>query len=326
MIQPIIFMFSGQGSQYYQMGRELFAVNKTFQNWMLKADDICQDMTNISIVERLYDTQNPKNLSFSSTILSHPAIFMFEYALTQVLIENDIYPDLVLGASMGEFAAAAVADILSFEDALIAVITQAKALEQTSSGGMLAIFHDYHDYQKESYLHQNSELAAINFSKHFVVSGSDDHLNYIISELNQRDTTSQMLPVTHAFHSSLIDSAKKPFLEAIQHLELSAGRIPLISCVTKQMVTHFTPHHFWDTARSPILFKQTIEHLENKSPIIYVDLGPSGTLATFVKYNLAQHSKSQPITLISPFTNDNSNLDKALIFLRMHVSRKNALI
>src|SRR5687767_11016929 len=126
---PRVFMFSGQGSQYFQMGRPLFDGNACFRHWMQKMDRIALAHASRSVVEALYDPRNGKSRPFDSLVLSHPAIFMVEYALARTLIESSIQPDLVLGASLGTFAAAAVAGAMSMEDALRAVLDQSAIIE-----------------------------------------------------------------------------------------------------------------------------------------------------------------------------------------------------
>lgn len=305
-------MYSGQGSQYYQMGQDLFSKNTIFRASISKADQMHQDMTGFSVLDELYNEQNNKSKIFSETKFTHPAIYMFEYALTQVLLENNIHPDIVLGSSLGELAAATISSAFDFETGLKAVIAQANALEQCKAGSMLAILSDPSLYQRESYLNKYSELAAVNFSNHFVVSGTLENLQNIVTELNQSNIVSQILPVSQAFHSENIENAKQPFLNAIEPLMLNKAKIPIVSCKNANYITELSKEHFWDVVRYPILFQKTIQLLESQGTFNYLDLGPSGTLATFVKYNLSPNSQSKPITLLSPYGQDVKNLDAVL--------------
>lgn len=313
MTLPIVFMFSGQGSQYYQMGKELFEQNKTFQAAMLKVNRLCQDLVGFSILDEIYHPKNPKSQPFTRTLFTHPTIFMVEYSMMQVMRENNIDPKLVVGSSAGEFAAAVSAGVLTLETALQAVIKQAQALEQyCQEAGMLAILADTSLYQSQSYLHQFSELAAVNFSSHFVVSGKTDHLKMIETHLKENDIAFQLLPVSQGFHSSLIDNAKTPFLESIQSLSIKQPAIPYVSCVYANTLTSLTHQYFWEIARSPIQFQKAIQHIENQHSAIYLDLGPSGTLATFVKYNLTSSSQSKLYSILSPYGQDIENLGMVL--------------
>ncbi len=231
--------------------------------------------------------------------------------------ENNIQPDFVLGASVGEFAAATAAGVIAFEDALYAVTKQAQLLEQDCEpGSMLAVVHDTHLYQAEAYLHDFSELAAINFPSHFVVSGSVANIQKIKNQLVEKNITQLLLPVSHAFHSSLIDNAKTDFLSAIQKISLKNSRVNYISCVHANTFTAFTQDYFWEIIRAQIQFQQAIQNLEQQSAALYIDLGPSGTLATFVKYNLSSTSQSKVLPILTMFGQDKKNLENVLSEIR----------
>src|SRR5436190_1548109 len=102
-------MFSGQGSQCFHMGRDLFRKNDTFREWMVRLDEIAQRSSGRSVLDTLYSDGKGKGDPFDRTVLTHPAIFMTEYSLAQSLIHAGVHPDMVLGVSLGSFAAAAVA-------------------------------------------------------------------------------------------------------------------------------------------------------------------------------------------------------------------------
>jgi acyl transferase domain-containing protein len=313
--KPIIFMYSGQGSHYFQMGKELFLTNHLFKKSCLAVEEIYHDLTSTSLIDYLYHEKHAKSDLFTETYYSHPAIFMIEYAMTQALLAQGVQPAAVLGASMGEFAAATTAGILNLESALTAVIKQAESLENHAErGGMLAILSHSELYQEKFYLSQLSELAAVNFPGHFVVAGKTNALEEIKAKLSEENIVSQLLPVSFAFHSSLIDTAKADFLTSISTLSTHPARIPFISCTEAQSISP-TQTHWWDIIRKPILFQQAIQQLEDNQAMIYVDVGPSGTLATFVKYCLPATSASSSMTVLSPYGQVDKNLNQLLVTL-----------
>lgn len=307
-MKPIIFMFSGQGSQYYHMGQSLFEQNQLFKSCLLKADKICVDLMGISVVKSMYYKNYAKSHPFTKTSLTHPAIFMIEYALGQLLLEKNIIPSMVLGTSLGEFAASVFANVISFETALMAVIAQSKALEHYCElGGMLSII-DSPDTFDENFA-PLAELAAINFSNNFIISGKNQNLQLIEKSLKSKQITYQKINVNHAFHSSLIEPASIHYNFMVKQ-NVAIPTLPLISTVHAKRLTRVTYKHFWDIIRLPILFKNTIFNLEQQDNYIYLDVGPSGTLANLVKYNLTKNSMSQAITILNPFTDDIENLNK----------------
>ncbi|MGA1876364.1 MAG: acyltransferase domain-containing protein, partial [bacterium] len=129
MSDQVVFLFSGQGSHYYQMGRELYERHPGFRKWMLMGDGLASDLIGLSVLEQLYNDPFRKSDRFDRTLYTHPAIFLVEYALARTVMDMGIEPTHVLDSSLGGFAAAAVAGVLSFEEALTAVVEQAKVLE-----------------------------------------------------------------------------------------------------------------------------------------------------------------------------------------------------
>jgi len=316
MNKPVIFMFSGQGSHYYQMGKELFEQHPTFHKWMLDLNEIASDTLGESVLDKLYDKTQSSSDLFDQTLYSHPAIFMVEYALAQVLLEDGIEPDYVLGTSMGEFASAAVAGVMPVEKALNAVVKQAQVLEShCQKGGMTAIVHKTTLFNETPQLFDNSELASVNFHSHFVVSGKPESLKDIEHFLQQKNMTYLSLPVTIGFHSALIEPAARIYTDFLQQKTSQPPKIPLISCVYADILTSFQQNYFWEIIRKPILFQQTVQALENKQAYIYLDLGPSGTLANFVKYNLTKSSQSKTFPTLTPFGLSLPNLEKVKDFL-----------
>jgi bacillaene synthase trans-acting acyltransferase len=143
MSKPIVFMFSGQGSQYYHMGKELFNKNAAFRKSMLKIDSIIFQYIGKSIVNEIYNPYKNLNNKFDCLLYTHPAIFMLEYSLYQVLLEKEIVPDYLLGSSLGEFTCTAILGLMSLEDIIECVVKQPMILEKyCSKGSMLAILNN----------------------------------------------------------------------------------------------------------------------------------------------------------------------------------------
>ncbi|MCL6589521.1 MAG: acyltransferase domain-containing protein [Firmicutes bacterium] len=316
MNQPIIFMFSGQGSQYYQMGRQLFTQQPVFRDWMLKLDDLARPRIGQSVVEEIYHPQKNISHPFDRTLYTHPAIFMAEYALVQVLAEMGIRPDYVLGASLGEYVAAVVANVAGVEDILDCVIGQAKAFEaHCRKGGMLAVLAALELYRETPLFYQNSELVAINYHSHFVVSGEVESINEICRFLKTSGIIHQLLPVSFGFHSACIEPAGGVYQELLRTKSFQKPTLPYISCVFGNQLTGIPDNYFWDVVRQPIQFQKAIGTIEKQSGNIYLDLGPSGTLTNFTKQNLVPGSLSKCFSIMTPFGQDLKNLEALRRFL-----------
>jgi len=305
-----VFMFSGQGSQYYQMGKQLFDVNTTFRQSMMRLDQLALDMTGLRIIDAIYSS--PKSETFDRTALTHPAIFMVEYSLAQCLIAAGVKPDLTLGSSLGSFAAAVIGGYLPVEDAMRAVLEQAESFEASCErGGMTAILADPALYE-EDFLRLHSEMAGINFSGHFAVSAGPAALDEIESVLKQRNITHQRLAVSYAYHSRWIDNAQEQFEWFMRSIPLTRGTLPLVCCELGRTLNELPRDFFWRVVRQPIRFREAVAHLEQEGNCRYIDLGPSGTLATFVKYALGERSRSSAHAILTPYGQDLKNMTALL--------------
>ncbi|WP_083657009.1 ACP S-malonyltransferase [Paenibacillus sp. FSL R5-0766] len=302
-------MFSGQGSQYPQMGKELFEQDALFRETMLALDQTVLECGGESIVQYMYGESSTDEDRFERTILSHPAIYMVEYALAQSLLTRGVIPDYVLGSSLGEFAAAAIAGVFSAKDGLRCVMKQAIRFEQhCPSGAMLAILGDASLYPELPEI-EYCTLVSVNYDGHFVISGSVHTLEKAQEWLTSHAVFSQMLPVSFAYHSQWIDSAEAAYTEDLQAFTFAAPNIPLISCMTGGEAGRIAHNHFWQVARKPILFREAIQKLESAGPHHYIDISPGGTLAGFVKRLADKQASSAAVVLLSPFYRDKEQLE-----------------
>lgn len=310
---PIIFMFSGQGSQYYHMGRDLFLQSPIFRRWMLTLNQLVQEKTGLSITDEIYSEARGRVEQLNQLSISHPAIFMVEYSLARLFIESGIEPDYVLGASLGEFTAAAVAGVISPGEALEWILKQTELLPKLCGpGGMIAIIDNPDLYRQTPALSQNSELAAVNFASHFVISGDWRPLQDIEQFLKTRRLMYQTLPVQYGFHSPNVDPLNDEYLNFLSNFRMNEPQMAMISCVTGEQLTEVSPEYFWEVIRRPIQFQKAIAALEKRGSYCYIDLGPAGTLAGFTKQNLAQDSLSHAYPIMTPFHQDLKNYGRVM--------------
>jgi bacillaene synthase trans-acting acyltransferase len=303
-----IFMFSGQGSQYFHMGKAIYDGDETFRAWMARLDSIARERYGLSVIEAIYSPEHGKADIFDRTVLTHPAIFMVEYSLAQSLMQAGVRPDMVLGVSLGSFAAATVAGFIDVEDALTAVIQQAIALEESCErGGMTAVLADPKLFS-EDFLSDCSELAAVNFSSHFVIAARSAELAEIEAVLSRQHISYQRLPVSLPFHSQWIERAKPPFVSFMRSIRHKQGRLPLVCCERSAVLSDLDDDYFWNVVRRPIRFSDTISLVEGQYCCRYIDVGPAGTLATFLKYSLPPTTQSSVHAILTPFGLDQKNL------------------
>ncbi|OHX14636.1 acyltransferase domain-containing protein [Chromobacterium sphagni] len=317
----IAFMFSGQGSQYFQMGQRLYQRQRVFRHWMDRLDGTVRQSVGLSVVDALYHQQRGKADSFDRTLLSHPAIFMVEYSLAQALLAEQLEPDILIGASLGTFVAAAVAGCVDCDQALTMLLSHAQVLEaHCERGAMIAVLANARLYD-ELGLSSYGELAAINFDSHFVISTSMSGALEVERILNGRNVLFQRLPVSFAFHSAWLETAERWLDTHLQTMPMAKARIPIACCMRAGLVESVAGDHLPMVMRKPIQFQKTIEYLETTGPYEYVDVGPSGTLATFVKYVYPPGStQSRTHVMLTPFDRDLENFSAVVETLAAHRS------
>ena len=303
-----VFMFPGQGSQYYHMGKSLYEKNEKFRQCMSYLDGIIRDLCGISVLASLYSDLNRKSDPFDQIILTHPAIFMIEYALAQTLIHAGVIPDIVLGSSLGSFAAATIAGCMHVEQALYLVIRQAQAIQESCDpGGMIAILSELKLLNEVS-LSDRCEVAAVNYAGNFVISARLEHITEIELVLQASNVSYHRLPVHFAFHSKWIDKAKSQFESFMGSMQYDRANLPIVCCEKSAALFNLPANYFWRIVRYPIQFGKTIERLDGEGPHRYIDVGPSGTMATFLKYGLPATTKSVVHSILTPFGLDEKSL------------------
>ena len=326
MIMKTIFMFSGQGSQYYHMGSKLLETDKTFRQQMYAMDEVLRQVQGVSVIDELYNARYKLSDPFLDLRLTHPAIFMTGYALARTLEGQGMAPDLVLGSSLGEFAAAAIAGVLSWEDALLAVIRQAETVQaHCGEGRLIAVLQDMDVYHANPIIHHNSTIAAIYSPSQFVIAGEEGALIPVKKFMRDKDILHQELMVSYGFHSPAIDGAENVCVQYLQDKTFDRPLIPMISCVTGARLNELPQRYFWDIVQRPIAFADAIRTIEHTVPedeaIMYIDLGPSGSLANCIKYNVKDNTRSKGFQVMSPFRQEVKRLEEAKIYYQEHPKR-----
>jgi trans-AT polyketide synthase/acyltransferase/oxidoreductase domain-containing protein len=308
----LIFMFSGQGSHYPGMGKALYEHNPVFRHWMHRLDETARDELGHSVVGRLYGATRELG-AFDQTALTHPGIFMVEYALARTLMDAGIKPDLALGSSLGEVAACALAGIFEADDCLRFVIRQALLFDRLCPpGGMMAVVHSPDIHARHRPRSGGCEIAGIGSPQSFVVSGSHAALAEYQSFLQERGIATSRLAVSRAFHSSLVEPARAEFLAASRQLKPAKPRMPVVSCARADFLDQLLPDHFWDVVRRPVNGRDTFRKLASAGRYVYLDVGPSGTMANMMKYNCEREPPPKSFYVLDPYGDELGRLQSVV--------------
>ena len=302
-------MFSGLGSHYYQMGKDLWESHPVFRTQMERGDAIVQSLLGRSVLDELYS--NPVSAPFEDLAISHPALVMVENALFATLLSEGVEPDCVWGSSAGEFAAGIAARVWSLESALAASVEQAiQVVRLCPPGGMLAILGPPSLYESSHVIREHTSLAGVNFNSHFVVSGPKVNVGLVERFISDTGKSCQRLGVPFAFHSAGIDLAEGSFARFCKTLpEFKPPQVAYFSGMTARYLTEIPRSYFWDVVRQPMKFYEGVTRLEQDQSSVFVDCGPAGTLATFIKYGLNAHSQSKVFSTMTGYHQGTVNLE-----------------
>ena len=232
-MQPeVAFLFTGHGSQYLQMGRKLYETQTTFRVVMDKCDEIVRPYLDCTLKELLYDPGDPALLEEMK--YAQPALFAIEVSLAQLWQSWGIRPTLVMGHSVGEYAAACIAGLFNLEDGLKLVATRGRLMDSLpQQGEMAVVFADEQTVTKQ--ISQTAGLvsiAAINGPQNIVISGEKSSVQNVIAGLRAQRIRSQMLAVSQAAHSSLLDPILDEFEAVAAEVTFSEPKIGLVSSMT----------------------------------------------------------------------------------------------
>ncbi|MBE8964969.1 acyltransferase domain-containing protein [Nostocales cyanobacterium LEGE 12452] len=311
---PIIFMFSGQGAQYANMGRELYEIEPTFAQHVDSCAEILQLHLGFDIRSLLYpkeqDTETASK-QLQQTALTQSALFVTEYALAQLLISWGVKPEAMIGHSIGEYVAATVAGVFSLEDALLIVAKRGELMQQVPKGSMLAIRLPEKDVR--SLLADASlEIAVINSSSSCVVSGSCEAIAALQNQLSSEEVECRLLHTSHAFHSQMMEPILEAFIEAVKKVKLNPPRIRFISNVTGSWITDAqatNPDYWCQHLRQTVRFSDGISLLLKQFEGIFLEVGPGRTLSTITTQHLDKNSKQQVLTSLRHIQDQQSDIN-----------------
>jgi acyl transferase domain-containing protein len=304
-MHPIVFMYSGQGSQYYHMGTQLYERCSYFRDNLETLDSYFNEYTRDSVVRNVFNRRCKKADPFKRMLYTHSAIFMLEYCLTKLLHRDGVEPDFYLGTSLGEITATTIAGDVHPKDVIRLLVDQAFVCEEKlHESSMIAVFGNAIHLRKIQERFPLIDIAAINYSEHFVLSGADDTIRNLRQHLTDNEILYSNISVQFAYHSRIFDVVKDE-LGTVNLTDDLILRKPCVSCSELKILYRTHKDFLWNVIRRPINFYQTLKHFDRLGSFTYLDLGPSGTLANFARQILTESgSESRSIQIMTPYTDD----------------------
>lgn len=288
----IVFMFSGQGSQYIGMGKDLYNYHPSFR----QAFDECSRMFRPYILKSLTEliySEGATNENIEKTAFAQPLIFAIEYSLCKLWEHMGITPDIVLGHSIGEYAAAVAAKIMSLEDAVKLVAARGRLMDSApGSGAMGAIFSDIKTVMNliENYSGKVS-IAAYNAAESIVISGDKVSVESILEHAEKSGIRIRKLHVSHGFHSPLMEPILEDFKLVASEIRFEAPKIKFLSSVTGKLINeneildaeYWTPH-----IREKVDFYNSMLTLNDMEDLVFIEIGSDRTLVSLSKMTLKE--------------------------------------
>ncbi|MBN1991918.1 MAG: amino acid adenylation domain-containing protein [Anaerolineae bacterium] len=283
----VVFLFTGYGSQYVNMGRQLYQTQPLFRQTLQTCDEILRPHLKESLLSVLY--QQPR----SSTVLTEPsyglpALFALEYALAELWQAWGVKPAAVMGHSVGEYVAACVAGCVSLADALTLVAKWGHLMQNLPEQGTMALIRAAKTQVITAIAPHANEvaIAALNGPDLTVISGRQQAVAAVTARLTAEGVETYKLDGSPAFHSPLTDPMQDEFEADAAKITWQAPRLPLISTVTGQPLNSQRPlaaGHWRQHNRGAVNFMAGMAALFEQDYDLFLEIGPQPTLATLGK-------------------------------------------
>jgi myxalamid-type polyketide synthase MxaE and MxaD len=281
----VVFVFPGQGSQWLGMGKRLLAEEPVFHATIVACDRAIQAEAGFSTLAELAADEATSQLNRIDVV--QPVLFAIEVALSALWQSWGVQPDLVVGHSMGEVAAAHVAGALSLEDAVAIICRRSRLLRRISGEGEMALV-ELTAAEAQAALsgyEDRLSVAVSNSPRSTVLSGEPSALAEVLTSLEARGVFVRRVKVDVASHSPQVDPLRDDLLAALSELRPSATVVPMCSTVTGAMAsgTNMSAEYWADNVRQPVRFAQAVQSLIEEGASVFIEMSPHPILLPSVE-------------------------------------------
>ena len=286
----LAFVFSGNGSQWADMGRDAYAHSPAFRAAIDSVDEHLAPHLGWSVAERI--AGEPDATALRRTDVAQPLLFAIQVGLVSALADQGVAPDACIGHSVGEVAAAWAAGALSLEQACQVIAVRSR-LQQTrhGSGGMAVL--GLPPEPAAAFIAEIKpalQFAAINAPGSVTVAGPAEALDRLGVAAREAGVVYARLDLDYAFHSAAMEPLRIPLHEALAGLTSAEPRLPLVSTVTGEIIegAALDPDYWWRNVREPVLFARGVETLIADGVRLFLEVGPQPALQSFLRAGLKQ--------------------------------------
>ena len=291
---PPVFVFSGQGPQWWGMGRELLDREPVFRAKIEECDAILRELGPWSLVEEM--RRDEAHSRIEDAAIGQPAIFALQVALAALWRSWGVEPAAAVGHSVGEVAAAHVAGVLDLREAARVIFHRGRCMSEVQGHGRMlatALSWEQADEAIAPY-HGRVSIAANNSPSSVTLSGDADAIDEITRELERRSVSCRPLRVRYAFHSPHMDPVRDQLLRSLVVVVTEPALVPLWSTVSGAECAgdDFAASYWWHNVRMPVRFADAIDATIAAGYTTYLEIGPHPVLTGSVRECLARRSVS----------------------------------
>ncbi|XYI02620.1 non-ribosomal peptide synthase/polyketide synthase [Sorangium sp. So ce1128] len=276
----LVFVFSGQGSQWVGMGRQLLAEEPIFRGAMERCDALLREHGQISVLDELRAEAQRSRLD--DTEVTQPALFALQVSLVELWRALGVAPDAVVGHSVGEVAAAYAAGALSLEQAARIVAHRGRVMQgATGLGRMAAVELSIEEAERTVAGYEGRlSIAAVNSPTSAVLAGEEAALVEVLDGLKKRDVFCRLLNVNYAFHSHQMEAFKDDLARSIRDIAPRAAAVPMFSSVSGQRLTgaELTTEYWVRNMREPVRFAAAVKRATAEGYDVFLEIGPHPVL------------------------------------------------
>ncbi len=287
----ICFVYSGNGSQWVGMGRAAYAANAAFRSRFQAVDRSFSHLAEWSLVDALHSTDNGD--AARNAWLVQPLLFAVQSALTASLAASGFVPDMVLGHSVGEVAAAEASGALSLDEAVRVIFHRSSQQEAAHGLGGMAVASISRE-GAEALIAEGGlagvEIAAVNSPGSVTIAGPMDVVSAFSKLARRRRIAARVLELPYPFHCSLLDKLREKLLEAFGNIGAAQGTIPFISTVTGSFMPgeDLDAGYWWRNVRQTVLFSDAVETAGRDGATVFVEIGPRPILHSSIADTLRE--------------------------------------